>query len=114
MSSCLPTPPVLDWHGSQPYSLYSPCHVRSRAAMSTPSPSNAAIPLIFVSHSHQDDDYCRAFVHELRAAGADVWYDEHNLTSGQLLTDIQRELHARRVFVPILSKAALHESTWVK
>jgi len=82
--------------------------------MSTPSPSNAAIPLIFVSHSHQDDDYCRAFVHELRAAGADVWYDEHNLTSGQLLTDIQRELHARRVFVPILSKAALHESTWVK
>jgi toxoflavin biosynthesis protein ToxD len=81
--------------------------------MSTASPS-ATIPRIFVSHSHQDDDYCRAFVHELRAAGVDVWYDEHNLTSGQLLTDIQRELHARPIFVPILSKAALHESTWVK
>lgn len=81
--------------------------------MSTSSPS-PAILRIFVSHSHQDDDYCRAFVQEVRAAGADVWYDEHNLTSGQLLTDIQRELHARPIFVPILSKATLHESTWVK
>ena len=37
---------------------------------------------IFVSHSHQDNSYCRDFVTALRQ-GLDsdeaVWYDEHNL-----------------------------------
>ena len=89
------------------------CRIRSPVSLSYASASDA-VSRVFVSHSHQDDDYRRAFVHELRAAGVDVWYNEHNLTSGQLLTDMQRELHARHIFVPILSKAALHESTWVK
>ena len=31
----------------------------------------------------------------LRDAGADVWYDEHNLTSGQLMELVQRELSLR-------------------
>src|SRR5258705_9047156 len=68
---------------------------------------------IFVSHSHEDDTFCRALVDGLRQAGADVWYDEHNLGSGQLLDTIEVELRERPVFVLVLSPAALI-SPWVR
>lgn len=68
---------------------------------------------VFVSHSSQDDAFCRAIVQVLRDAGADVWYDEHNLGSGQLKDVILRELGSRPIFVVILSKAAI-ASRWVK
>lgn len=68
---------------------------------------------VFVSHSHEDDAYCRAVVAGLRGAGADVWYDEHNLGSGQLMEVIQRELGNRPVVILILSKAAF-ASRWVR
>src|SRR5260221_4892561 len=68
---------------------------------------------IFVSHSHEDDAFCRALVDDLRTAGADVWYDEHNLGSGQLMTVIQRELGSRPVFVVILTRATF-ASRWVR
>jgi Flp pilus assembly protein TadD len=68
---------------------------------------------IFVSHSHEDDAFCRALVDGLRRAGADVWYDEHNLGSGQLLDTIEAELRDRPVFVLVLSPAAL-ASPWVR
>ncbi|MDE3228286.1 MAG: tetratricopeptide repeat protein [Chloroflexota bacterium] len=69
-------------------------------------------PAIFVSHSHQDDEYCHTFVASLRAAGLDVWYDEHNATSGHLRTLIERELRQRPIFIVVLSPAAL-KSQWV-
>jgi len=68
---------------------------------------------IFVSHSHQDDASCHRLVKALRAAGANVWYDEHNLDSGRLMDVIDRELRQRPVFVVMLSPAAL-TSSWVK
>ena len=68
---------------------------------------------VFVSHSHQDDAYCRIIVQALRDAGADVWYDEHNMGSGQLRDVILRELGSRPIFVLILSKDAI-ASRWVK
>ena len=68
---------------------------------------------VFVSHSHEDDAFCRAIVVGLRDAGADVWYDEHNLGSGQLMELIQRELGRRPVVILILSKAAF-ASRWVR
>jgi len=68
---------------------------------------------IFVSHSHEDYDACNALVEALRDAGADVWYDEHNLTSGRLGPTIERELRARPVFIVMLSPAAL-ASHWVE
>lgn len=68
---------------------------------------------VFVSHSHQDDAFCRQLVSALRDADADVWYDEHNMGSGQLGPTIERELKARPVFVLILSPAAL-TSVWVE
>src|SRR5262249_4955603 len=68
---------------------------------------------IFVSHSHQDRDFCHAIVQALRDAGANVWYDEHNLGWGELHDEIQRELGRRKIFVVVLSKAAFI-SKWVK
>ena len=68
---------------------------------------------VFVSHSHEDDAFCRTLVEALRDAGADVWYDEHNLGSGRLHDVILRELGHRPIFVVILSKGAF-ASRWVK
>lgn len=80
---------------------------------SAASPSS---PRIFVSHSHEDDEYCRAFVDELRRLCGErdaVWYDEHNLTSGELMREIQRQLHQRPIFVVIFTQASLRRSQWV-
>ena len=68
---------------------------------------------IFVSHSGLDKAICDQVVAALRGAGADVWYDEHNLGAGQLLDEIQREVQARPVFVVLLSKNAFAAS-WVR
>lgn len=40
-----------------------------------------ALP-IFVSHCHEDNVFCQQLVTALRGAGANVWYDEHNLGAG--------------------------------
>ena len=68
---------------------------------------------VFVSHSHEDNEFCQQIVQALRDAGADVWYDEHNLGWGELHDEIQRELGRRAIFVLILSKAAF-ASKWVQ
>ncbi|MGH2517205.1 MAG: toll/interleukin-1 receptor domain-containing protein, partial [Ktedonobacterales bacterium] len=68
---------------------------------------------IFVSHSHQDNDFCLRIVQALREAGADVWFDEDQLSSGQILDVVQRELDRRPICIVILSKAAF-ASNWVQ
>ncbi len=68
---------------------------------------------VFVSHSHHDNEFCFAIVQALRTAGADVWFDEHNLGWGQLKDEIIREMGSRPIFVLILSKNAI-ASKWVK
>ncbi|HEY7022852.1 MAG TPA: tetratricopeptide repeat protein [Ktedonobacterales bacterium] len=68
---------------------------------------------IFVSHNHLDATFCHALIKELHDAGADVWYDEHNMGAGRLTTEVERELRARPVFIVILSPAALG-SHWVE
>lgn len=68
---------------------------------------------IFVSHSHKDNTYCHAIVQGLRSAGADVWYDEHNMQPGQLGPSIERELLQRPIFVLVLSPSAV-KSSWVE
>lgn len=57
--------------------------------------------------------WCRAFIAALRKAGADTWYDEHNLGYGRLMDEIERELHFREVFVVVLSPSAV-ASPWVR
>lgn len=68
---------------------------------------------IFVSHTSSDKAICDRLVASLRSAGADVWYDEHNLGAGTLRPEIMRELAKRPVFIVVLSKAAL-TSKWVQ
>jgi tetratricopeptide (TPR) repeat protein len=68
---------------------------------------------IFVSHAHEDNAWCRAFVLALREAGADVWYDEHNLGYGVLGEEIERELKVRPIFIVILSPASVGKP-WVR
>jgi len=68
---------------------------------------------IFVSHNAQDALWCHDFVAGLRATEANVWYDEHNLGYGQLMTEIERELRARPIFIVVLSPSAV-ASKWVQ
>ncbi len=74
-----------------------------------------ATPQVFVSHSHTDNDFCRAFVGALREALGNenaVWYDEHNLGWGALRQVIEAELRKCQHFIAILSPAAVN-SGWV-
>jgi tetratricopeptide (TPR) repeat protein len=68
---------------------------------------------VFVSHSSTDKAVCDQVVGALRGAGADVWYDEHNLGAGVLRREIMKELAERPVALVMLSKAAF-ASDWVQ
>ncbi len=68
---------------------------------------------VFVSHSSRDKAFCDQLVAALRGAGADVWYDEHNLGAGVLRREITQQLAQRPVVIVIVSKAAL-TSQWVQ
>ncbi len=68
---------------------------------------------IFLSHSHSDDAYCREFVEHLRGPDLDLWYDEHNLGSGELVDVVSKEIRNRSIFLVILSPAAFN-SPWVR
>lgn len=73
----------------------------------------AASTRIFLSHSHEDNAWCRQFVEGLREIGADVWYDEHNLGYGVLQDTIDRQLRDRPTFVVVLTPASTR-SAWVR
>src|SRR5258708_21757227 len=106
-------PPVLlCYTGARPRELRDLCASFVRAGCREESRPMSTLK-VFVSHSHEDDAFCRQLVSALRQAEADVWYDEHNLGSGQLLDTIESELRVRPVFVLILSGAALR-SQWVR
>jgi tetratricopeptide (TPR) repeat protein len=74
---------------------------------------------IFVSHGPSDQAFCEALAGHLRAAGADVWYDQQQLEPGasreplrdplgdRLLNAMAHEMYARQVFIVILSPSAL-------
>lgn len=69
---------------------------------------------VFISHSHQDNEWCRQFVIALKAAGYDVWYDETGLAGGVAwIATIQRELQTRDLFFLVLTPEAW-ASSWVQ
>lgn len=76
--------------------------------------SRQPVRKVFVSHSHTDNEFCRAFVAALRDAGVDVWYDEQGLSAGSTwVAKIQQELESREVFVLVTTPAAW-ASEWVQ
>ena len=69
-------------------------------------------PYIFVSHSHEDNDWCRIFVRAIRKKGANVWWDEDSRDNQKFKRQIEKELRARPIFIVVYSPASL-ESRWV-
>ena len=67
---------------------------------------------VFVSHSHHDSSFCQDLVQALRKAGTDVWYDEDDMSYGELTGTIRRKIHSCSVFIIVLSPNAL-DSEWV-
>jgi TIR domain-containing protein len=73
-----------------------------------------ATPTIFVSHSHNDNSWCRSFVSALKSAGYDVWYDESSLQAGQsFIKKIEQEIETRHVFLIVLTPESW-TSKWVR
>jgi hypothetical protein len=69
---------------------------------------------IFLSHSHQDNDWCSAFVEELTQYGADVWYDQQSLYVGAKWRQIiEIELEGRDIFLLVLTPHSW-ASDWVQ
>ncbi len=74
----------------------------------------AATTRLFVSHSSQDNAWCRELVATLAGAGLDAWYDERGLSGGaNWVNTLQSELQARDVFLLILTPDAW-ASQWVQ
>lgn len=69
---------------------------------------------IFLSHSHQDNDWCSAFVEELKRYGLDIWFDKQSLYVGaKWLQTIEIELEGRDTFLVVLTPASW-SSSWVR
>lgn len=67
---------------------------------------------VFVSHSHQDNGFCRAFIQTLHELEVETWYDEENLGPGMIHNSITEGLPTCDRFIVVLSPAAV-ESYWV-
>ena len=70
---------------------------------------------VFVSHHHssEEDAVTARLVADLKRAGADVWVDAENLTSGDFVRKISEGLDGRQWLVLVMTPAAL-ASPWVK
>lgn len=72
------------------------------------------MPVVFISHSNQDDESTLFLVDYLKRAGFDVWVDFENLRGGvDWLCEIQAGIDRCDAVVTILSKASL-KSVWVE
>jgi hypothetical protein len=70
-------------------------------------------PLVFVSHSHKDEDFTKQLVTDLRRAGADVWVDMTDVTHDDFVKRINAGLKGREWFILVMTPAAL-QSDWVQ
>ena len=69
---------------------------------------------IFLSHSHEDNDWCDGFVNELRNYDVDIWYDRQSLDAGgKWVSIIENELTNRDIFLIILTPDSWN-SEWVR
>src|SRR5262245_22698258 len=67
---------------------------------------------IFISHSSQDNAWCRPFVATLKTNDFDVWYDEQGLSGGSAWVEaLQREVQMRDVFLLVVTPEAM-ASQW--
>lgn len=66
------------------------------------------LPRVLVSHDSRETALCHQVVAELRAMGADVWYDERDLDWHALRGELEREMPTHPIFVAVLSPDSLH------
>ena len=81
--------------------------------MSLPSAASAAIPRIFLSHSHKDHAFTARLAADLKAAGAEVWVAEEEIAYDDFVKWINRGLAQSQWLVLVLSPDAL-TSEWVE
>ena len=65
---------------------------------------------IFISYSREDRAWCHVFVETLRQVGTDVWFDEPEGEDVTPSAGRTRALRTRRIFVAVLSPAAVGDS----
>jgi formylglycine-generating enzyme required for sulfatase activity len=70
----------------------------------------ASGPRVFVSHSHQDEDFTQRLVADLRTAGAVVWVDVADIRHGDFMRRIDEALDQSEWLVLVLTPAALASS----
>lgn len=95
--------------------IASPSHDATQAMPLVSNEIRQPQPHVFVSHCHEDNDYCREFVAALRqklGSNEAVWYDEHNVGWGVLMNVINTQLEITDHFIAVLSPEAV-ASTWV-
>lgn len=64
-------------------------------------------PHVFVSHSHQDDEFTDQLVRDLVAAGANVWVDTIELDRGDFMKRINDALASCEWLILVLSPASI-------
>jgi hypothetical protein len=64
-------------------------------------------PHVFVSYSHQDDAFTQRLVADLRAAGAEAWFDISGIDYGDFMGRIDEALRQCEWLVLVLSPAAI-------
>src|SRR5207244_4059942 len=69
---------------------------------------------VFISHSSLDKEFARKLYGDLRAAGINCWFDEHEILPGHdILQEIDRGVRVWEKLVLICSKNSLSpQSTW--
>lgn len=67
---------------------------------------------IFISYSHQDSEFVGSLYDLLKAEGANVWLDHHDLVAGPMQEQLSQIIRDNDVVLIVLSESSL-ESDWV-
>jgi len=71
-------------------------------------------PTLFISYSHQDEEFAKSLYGRLRANGFEVWYAVEDMKGGQKIHDqIDRAIQRHDRLLLILSEASM-KSNWVE
>lgn len=77
--------------------------------------AGAGVVRVFVSHHHssEEDRFTARLVADLKAAGADIWVDDQNITSNNFVQKISEGLEGRQWLVLVMTPQSV-ASPWVR
>jgi hypothetical protein len=76
-------------------------------------PTPPAVPSVFVSYSHEDQQYVQDLVRHLAAAGLPIWYDNAIATGQSFSLDIEKAIDGCFAFAVVLTPNSI-ASQWVR